>query len=66
MHWACIAVAMTGIALLCDVQRFCIHLGDLVALGCGLLSGFAIVCVTKCRSTDSSANIFWSERVRPK
>ena len=61
VHWACIAVAMTGIALLCDVQRLTIQTGDLVAVGCGLLSGFAIVCVTKCRSTDSSANIFWSQ-----
>ena len=61
VQWGCIAVAMAGIGLLCDVHRLTIQWGDMVAVGCGLLSGFAIVCVTKCRSTDSSANIFWSQ-----
>ncbi len=61
VHWIAIAVAMSGIALLCGVQNLTIQPGDLAALACGLFSGFAVVCVTKCRSTDSSSNIFWSQ-----
>jgi drug/metabolite transporter (DMT)-like permease len=60
-HWVCIAVAMIGIVLLCDVKGFAIQANYLLAILCGLLSGFAVVCVTKCRSTDSSANILWSQ-----
>jgi drug/metabolite transporter (DMT)-like permease len=60
-HWISIAVAMVGIALLLNVERLTVHRADLVALLGAFLSGFAVVCITKCRSTDTSANIFWSQ-----
>lgn len=60
-QWLAIIVAMTGIALLSGLERFAIERGDFMGLMCGLLSGFAVVCITKCRSTDSSANILWSQ-----
>jgi drug/metabolite transporter (DMT)-like permease len=60
-HWGAIAVAMAGMGLLCGIQHLSIQLSDLVALSCGLFSGIAVVCLTKCRSTDSSANILWSQ-----
>ncbi|MBM4084244.1 MAG: DMT family transporter [Planctomycetes bacterium] len=60
-HWAAIAVAMIGIALVVGVQRLTLERGDLAALACGVFSGFAVVCLTKSRRTDTSTNIFWSQ-----
>lgn len=60
-HWLAIGVAVVGIALLSGVQRLSVGKGDLIALLGGLVSGFAVVCVTKCHEGDSSANIFFSQ-----
>ena len=60
-HWATVAVALAGIALVTGVQDLSVSMTDLTALSCGLFSGFAYVCITKCRKTDSSTNIFWSQ-----
>jgi drug/metabolite transporter (DMT)-like permease len=60
-HWAAIGTAFAGIVLLTGVTDLSVTLGDLAGLASGLLSGLAVVCVTRCRATDSSANIFWSQ-----
>ncbi len=62
-HWLAIATALAGIAMVCGVQNLAVGNGEAIALLGGLISGFAVVCVTKCRENDSSANIFFSQCV---
>jgi drug/metabolite transporter (DMT)-like permease len=60
-HWAAMGVAAVGIALLCGVQQVAVGRGDVLALAAGVVGGFAVVSLTRCRETDSSSNIFWSQ-----
>ena len=60
-HWLAILTAAAGVALLCGLQRLTIAPGDLIALAGAALSACAVICVTRCRETDTSANIFWSQ-----
>ncbi|MEN6643863.1 MAG: DMT family transporter [Armatimonadia bacterium] len=61
MHWLAIAVALLGIVLLFDVRELSVGYGEALALFGALCSGVAVICVTRCRETDSSTNIFWSQ-----
>ena len=58
-----IFTAAVGTGLLCGVGMQAVSYGDLVALVSGIAAGFAIVCVTRCRRTDSASNIFWSQSI---
>lgn len=60
-HWAAIFAAASGVALLCGVGELAVSRGDLLALTSGVAAGFAVICVTRCRQTDSASNIFWSQ-----
>jgi len=62
-HWIAIAAALVGAALICGVTNISLGRDELVSLMGGVVAGFAIVCVTKCRENDSSANIFFSQSV---
>lgn len=61
MHWVAIAVALLGVVLLFDVRELTVGYGEGLALFGALCSGVAVICVTRCRETDSSTNIFWSQ-----
>lgn len=61
MQWLAVAAAMVGAVLLCGVQSLTFRAADGVALLSGFLSGIAVICVTRCRATDTSTNIFWSQ-----
>lgn len=61
MQWAAMAVAVVGIVLLFEVRSLGASTGEVLALFGGVCSGVAIVAVTRCRDTDSSANVFWSQ-----
>lgn len=61
MHWVAIAVAVVGIGLLSNVQDLAMGQGESIALLGAFCSGVAVICVTRCRETDSSTNIFWSQ-----
>lgn len=56
-----VVTAMAGVALLFEVRSLGASLGELLALLAGLGSGIAVIAITRCRDTDSSANIFWSQ-----
>jgi drug/metabolite transporter (DMT)-like permease len=43
------------------VQQVAVGHGDVLALTAGVVGGFAVVSLTRCRETDSSSNIFWSQ-----
>ncbi|MBI3947239.1 MAG: DMT family transporter [Armatimonadetes bacterium] len=61
-QWTAIAVAMAGVAMMCGTRSLTVFRGgDLMALASGVLSGFAVVSIARCRETDSAANIFWSQ-----
>ncbi len=60
-QWAAVAIAMVGIVLLCDVQTLSFNAADGWALLSGFCSGVAVICITRCRATDTSTNIFWSQ-----
>ncbi|NLB94617.1 MAG: DMT family transporter [Armatimonadetes bacterium] len=62
-QWVAIFTAAVGTGLLCGVGMQAVSYGDLVALVSGIAAGFAIVCVTRCRRTDSASNIFWSQSI---
>lgn len=63
MQWAAVLAAMVGAVILCDVQSLTFRPADWVALLSGFLSGVAVICVARCRATDTSTNIFWSQAV---
>ncbi len=56
-----VLTAMAGVALLFEVQHLGASRGELMALLAGLGSGIAVIAITRCRDTDSSTNIFWSQ-----
>jgi len=60
-HWIAIATALVGAGLICGVTNLSMGSGEMVALLGGVIAGFAVVCVTKCRENDSSTNIFFSQ-----
>jgi len=60
-HWIAIGVAMVGMILMKDVSGFAFRLKDLLGFSIGITWGLAVVSVTKCRETDDSINIFWSQ-----
>jgi drug/metabolite transporter (DMT)-like permease len=60
-HWLAVAVAAAGAVLICGLGGAGFRLADLVPLLAGFLSGFAVICITRCRETDTSINIFWSQ-----
>jgi drug/metabolite transporter (DMT)-like permease len=60
-QWAMVALAVVGVGLLFEVRDFRIASGDLIALTGGICSGVAVIAITRCRATDSSTNIFWSQ-----
>lgn len=62
-QWGAVAVAMAGAALLCGVQDATVDSKSLLALFGGLCSGIAVIAITRCRATDSSTNIFWSQSI---
>jgi drug/metabolite transporter (DMT)-like permease len=63
LQWLAVAVAMVGVVLLCDVQTLSFNAADGIALLSGLCSAVAVICVTRCRATDTSTNIFWSQSI---
>jgi drug/metabolite transporter (DMT)-like permease len=60
-QWAMVALAMVGVCLLFEMHDFRIAPADLIALCGGVCSGIAVIAITRCRDTDSSANVFWSQ-----
>jgi drug/metabolite transporter (DMT)-like permease len=60
-QWLAVAAAMLGAMLLCNVQTLTFNPGDWLAVFGGFCSGVAVICVTRCRATDTSTNIFWSQ-----
>lgn len=60
-QWVAVAVSMLGATLLFEVRGFMVSPAELLALLGGICSGFAVIAITRCRATDSSTNIFWSQ-----
>jgi len=60
-QWAMVALAVLGVGLLFEVRELGVSGGDLIALCGGICSGFAVIAITRCRDTDSSTNVFWSQ-----
>jgi drug/metabolite transporter (DMT)-like permease len=60
-HWGAVAVALLGVTLLFGVRDFHVTPGDGLVLFAAMCSGFAVVAIARCRETDSSTNIFWSQ-----
>lgn len=58
---AMVGLAVVGIVILFDMRDFRIAAGDLLALTGGICAAFSVVAITRCRETDSSTNIFWSQ-----
>jgi len=52
---------VVGIVLLFEVHGFSVAPGDAIALLGGICSGVAVIAITRCRDTDSSTNVFWSQ-----
>lgn len=63
LQWGAVALAMVGVALLCDLRGMRFNPLDAVALLSAFCSAIAVICVTRCRATDTSTNIFWSQSV---
>lgn len=63
LQWAAVLAAMLGAVILCGVQSLTFRPADWIALLSGFLSGVAVICVARCRATDTSTNIFWSQAV---
>jgi drug/metabolite transporter (DMT)-like permease len=61
LQWTAVALAVAGIVLLFEVHDFRVAPGDAMALLGGICSGIAVVAITRCRETDSSTNVFWSQ-----
>jgi len=61
LQWGAVLVAMAGVVLLCDLQNLTFRPMDAIALLSALCSAIAVICVTRCRATDTSTNIFWSQ-----
>lgn len=61
LQWGAVGLAMLGTALLFEVHDFGVSHKELLALFGGICSGVAVIAVTRCRDTDSSTNIFWSQ-----
>lgn len=60
-QWGAVGVATVGTMLLCDLQTLAFQAADLVALLSAVCSAIAVICITRCRATDSSTNIFFSQ-----
>lgn len=60
-HWLAIAVALAGTTLICGGSGRDFRAVDLVPLISAFCSGVAVIAVTRCRETDTSTNIFWSQ-----
>lgn len=60
-HWIAIAVAVAGMGMMCEVRGFTFTAKELLGFSVGLTWGIAVVSVTKCRETDTSMNVFWSQ-----
>ncbi len=60
-HWVAIAVAVAGTALICGGNGGEFRAVDLVPLLSGFFSGVAVIAIARCRQTDTSTNIFWSQ-----
>ena len=61
LQWLAVAVAMAGVVFLCDLQNLTFRPMDAIALLSAFCSAIAVICVTRCRATDTSTNIFWSQ-----
>jgi drug/metabolite transporter (DMT)-like permease len=61
LQWGAVGVSMVGALLLMDLDGWRITVGDALVLLSAVLSGFAVVAIARCRETDSSTNIFWSQ-----
>ncbi len=61
MQWLAVVVAVAGVALLFEVHGLNVAPADAIALFGGTCSGIAVIAVTRCRDTDSSTNVFWSQ-----
>jgi drug/metabolite transporter (DMT)-like permease len=61
LQWVAVLTAMAGVVFLCDLQNLTFRAMDGVALLSALCSAIAVICVTRCRATDTSTNIFWSQ-----
>ena len=61
LQWLAVTVAMLGTVLLCDLQTLSFKPADWIALLSGFCSGVAVICIARCRATDTSTNIFWSQ-----
>lgn len=60
-QWLAVLAALGGAVLLCDMKGLRFEPRDLVALLSAFCSAIAVICVTRCRATDTSTNIFWSQ-----
>lgn len=61
LQWAAVGLALVGTALLFEVTKFGVSFPEVLALTGGIMSGIAVVAITRCRATDTSTNIFWSQ-----
>jgi len=61
LQWLAVLAAVVGIVLLFEVRASGVAVGDLLALFGGICSGIAVIAITRCRDTDSSTNVFWSQ-----
>lgn len=61
LQWLAVLGAVVGIVLLFEVRATGVAVGDLLALFGGICSGVAVIAITRCRDTDSSTNVFWSQ-----
>lgn len=61
LQWGAVGVALLGVVLLVDLDGWRVTAGDALVLLSAIFSGFAVVAIARCRETDSSTNIFWSQ-----
>lgn len=60
-HWLAVLVAMAGTTLICGCGAKGLRFVDAIPLLSAFCSAIAVIAVTKCRETDTSVNIFWSQ-----
>ncbi|MEW6355068.1 MAG: DMT family transporter [Planctomycetota bacterium] len=60
-HWLAVALAGLGIGVFTGAAELSLSPSEVIGLSVGVTSAMAVVALTKCRETDSSTNIFWSQ-----
>lgn len=62
-QWVAVLAAVAGAVILCGPENLTLGRSDWVPLLSALCSAVAVICVARCRETDTSTNIFWSQAV---